>query len=210
MAWQSVAEPWLNHGECMYMWVGQRVLCLLQDLFKQGKLSLTLTLTWGNCKGSCNHYNWDSWAPSIALHASRNVAQCLKRLETIQVIMVFIRRTTKSPYILYGMPLKFYPSPHTWRHHASRWLPLHAFHPVVSKSNHLVHYCHWYKACLWSKLHSADVKCCNSEQTCYAVLSSVQDVEVVLKALGASMVCIGNDDAKLSDLICRNIYGGIR
>ena len=26
------------------MWAGQRVLHLLQDLFKQGKLSLTLTL----------------------------------------------------------------------------------------------------------------------------------------------------------------------
>ena len=118
MAWQSVAEPWLNHGECMYMWAGQRVLHLLQDLFKQGKLSLTLTLTWGDCKGSCNDYNWDSWAPCIALHASRNSAQHLKCLETIQVIehsavvnacknsgnsycwskviMVFVRRTTKS------------------------------------------------------------------------------------------------------------------
>ena len=139
---QSVAEPWLNHGECMYMWAGQRVLRLLRDLFKQGKLSLTLTLTWGNCKGSRTDYNWDSWAPSIALHASRNVAQRPKRLETIQVIeysavvnackksgnsyywsqviTVFIRRTTKSPYILYGTPLKFYPSPRTWRHHASR------------------------------------------------------------------------------------------
>ena len=86
MAWQSVAEPWLNHGEYMYMLAGQWALRLLQDLFKQGKLSLTLTLTWGNCKGSCNNYNWDSWAPSTALHASRNVAQRLKRLETIQMI----------------------------------------------------------------------------------------------------------------------------
>ena len=42
------------------MWAGQRVLYLLQDLFNQGKLSLRLTLTLGNCKGSCNDYNWDS------------------------------------------------------------------------------------------------------------------------------------------------------
>ena len=85
----SLKIVWLNHGECMYMWAGQRVLHLLQDLFKQGKLSLTLTLTWGDCKGSCNDYNWDSWAPCIALHASRNVAQRLKRLETIQVLEHF-------------------------------------------------------------------------------------------------------------------------
>ena len=120
---------------------GQRVLRLLQDLFKQGKLSLMLTLTWYNCKGSCNNYNWDSWAPYIALHASRNVMQRLKHLQTIQVIepsavvnackksansyywsqviMVFIRRSTEFPYILYGTQLKFYPSPRTWRHHAS-------------------------------------------------------------------------------------------
>ena len=140
----SLKIVWLNHGECMYMWAGQWVLHLLQDLFKQGKLSLTLTLTWLDvtARGSCNDYNWDSWAPCIALHASRNVAQRLKRLETIQVIehsavvnackkgansycwsqviTVFIRRTTKSLYILYGTPLKFYPSPRTWRHHASR------------------------------------------------------------------------------------------
>ena len=56
MAWPSVAEPWLNHEECMYMWAGQRALRILHDLFKQGKLSLTLTLTCGNCKGSCNQY----------------------------------------------------------------------------------------------------------------------------------------------------------
>ena len=124
------------------MWAGQRVLDLLQDLFKQGNLSLTLTLTWSDCKGSCNDYNWGSWALCIALHASQNVAQRLKHLETIQVIehsavvnafkksvnsycwsqviTAFIRRTTKSPYILYGMTMKFYPSPHTWHHHASR------------------------------------------------------------------------------------------
>ena len=41
----SLKIVWLNHGECMYMWAGQRVLHLLQDLFNQGKLSLTLTLT---------------------------------------------------------------------------------------------------------------------------------------------------------------------
>ena len=126
----------------MGVWAGQQVLPLLQDLFKQGKLSLMLTLTWGDCKGSCNDYNWDSWAPCIALHASRNVVQRLKHLETIQVIehcavvnackkgansycwsqvtTVFIRKTTKSPYILYGTPLKFYPSLRTWPHHASR------------------------------------------------------------------------------------------
>ena len=141
---KSLKIVWLNHGECMYMWAGQRVLHFLQALFKQGKLWLMLTWTWGDCKGSCNNYiyNWDSRAPSIALHASRNVAQRLKRLETIQVIehcavdnackkgansycwsqviTVFIRRTTKSPYILYGTSLKFYPSPRMWRHHASR------------------------------------------------------------------------------------------
>ena len=136
MAWQSVAEPWLNHGECMcmYMWAGQRVLHLLQDLFNQGKLSLMLTVTWGDCKGS-----WDSWVLCIALDPSRNIAQCLKHLETIQVIehsavvnackrsvnsycwsQFIIRRTTKFPYILYGTLLKFYPNPSMWRHHASR------------------------------------------------------------------------------------------
>ena len=77
----SMTKSWGVH----VMWVGERVLCLLQDLFKQGKSLLTLTLTWGNCKGSCNDYNWNSWAPFIALHTSRNVAR-LKRLKTIQVI----------------------------------------------------------------------------------------------------------------------------
>ena len=47
------------------------------------KLSLTLTLT---CEGSCSKYNWDPWTPCIALHASQNVVECLKCLETIQVI----------------------------------------------------------------------------------------------------------------------------
>ena len=141
----------------MYMWAGQLVLHLLQDLFKQGKLSVTLTLTWGDCKGSCSDYNWESWAPCIALHASRNVAQRLKRLETIQVIehsavvnackksansycwsqviTAFIRRITKFPYILYGTALKFYPmpSPRTWRHHASQ--PLRHKYITVSESH---------------------------------------------------------------------------
>ena len=68
------------------MWAGQRVLCLLQNLFKQSNLSLTLTLARGKCWGSCSDYNWDPWAPHIALHASRNVPRRLKRLETVQVI----------------------------------------------------------------------------------------------------------------------------
>ena len=47
------AEPWLNHeGVHTCMWAGKWVLCLLQDLFKQTKLTLTLTLTWGNCEDS--------------------------------------------------------------------------------------------------------------------------------------------------------------
>ena len=77
----------LNHGWTMAkscrsacMWAGQCVLCLLQNLFKQSKLSLTLTLARGKCWGSCSDYNWDSWAPHIALHASRNVAWHLKCL----------------------------------------------------------------------------------------------------------------------------------
>ena len=125
--------------------------------WKQSKLSLTLTLTWGNCEGSCSKYNWDSWTPCIALHASQNVVEHLKRLETIQVIehsaavnackksnnsysnyrsqvtTVFIRRSTKSPYILYGTPSKFYPSPRTWCHYASQPLKF----PGV-----LMHTCH--------------------------------------------------------------------
>ena len=66
--WQSVAEPWLNHigSACICMWPEQRVLRLLQDLFRQGKLSLTLALTWGNSRGSCNDYDWDYWVPCIA------------------------------------------------------------------------------------------------------------------------------------------------
>ena len=101
------------------MWAGQRVLCLLQDPFKQSKLPLTLTLARGKCWGSCSNYNWDSWVPHIALHASRNVARCLKCLETVQATehsvvvnacknsdnsyywskakMVLIRRSMKSP-----------------------------------------------------------------------------------------------------------------
>ena len=84
---------WLNHGWTMAkscrsacMWAGQRVLCLLQNLFKQSKLSLTLTLARAKCWGSCSDYNWDPWAPHIALHASWNVPRHLKRLETVQAI----------------------------------------------------------------------------------------------------------------------------
>ena len=44
------------------MWVGQRVLCLLQDPFKQRK------------------------APYKAFHANRNIPRCLQHLETVQVI----------------------------------------------------------------------------------------------------------------------------
>ena len=91
--WHSVAAPWLNHGWTMAkscrnacMWAGQRVLCLLQNLFKQSKLSLTLTLARAKCWGSCSDYNWDPWAPHIALHASWNVPRCLKHLETVQAI----------------------------------------------------------------------------------------------------------------------------
>ena len=65
------------------MWAGQRVLCLLQNLFKQSKLSLMLTLAWGKFWGSCN---WDPWAPHIALHASWNVPRHLRRLETVQAV----------------------------------------------------------------------------------------------------------------------------
>ena len=139
MAWHSVAEPWLNHGR-VHVW--QQVLSLLQNLFKQSKLSLRLTLARGKCWGSCSDYNWDLWAPHIALHASQNVLRCLKRLETVQVTehsvvvngcknsgnsyywsqvtTLLIRRSMNSPYILYGTPSKFYPSPRTWRHYASR------------------------------------------------------------------------------------------
>ena len=42
--WHGIV--YLNHG----MWVGQWAPCLLQDPFKQSKLSLKLTLTMGNCK----------------------------------------------------------------------------------------------------------------------------------------------------------------
>ena len=55
-----------SYGEYMYMWPEQRVLRLLQDLFRQGKLSLTLALTWGSSRGSCNDYDWDYWVPCIA------------------------------------------------------------------------------------------------------------------------------------------------
>ena len=129
-------------GQCgACMWAGQQVLGLLQDLFKRSKLSLTLALTWSNCKGSCSDHNWDSWAPCIALCPSQNIVQRLKHVETIQAIehsavvngckksgnsyywsevtTVFIR-STKSPYILYGTPSKFYPSPCVWCHHESR------------------------------------------------------------------------------------------
>ena len=153
--WHSVAAPWLNHGWTMAkscrnacMWAGQRVLCLLQNLFKQSKLSLTLTLARAKCWGSCSDYNWDPWAPHIALHASWNVSRCLKHLETVQAIehsvvvngcknngnsyywsqvtTMLIRRSMKSTYTLYGTPSKFYPSPRTWRHYASR--PLISYH----------------------------------------------------------------------------------
>ena len=87
MAWHSVPEPWLNHAEVhVAMWAGQRVLCLLQNLFKQNKLSLPPILARDKCWGSCSDYNWDPWAPRIALHASRNVPRHLKRLETVQAI----------------------------------------------------------------------------------------------------------------------------
>ena len=67
-------------------------------------------------------------------HASRNVVQCLKQLETVQAIehsadvnpckksdnsyyrsqvtIVFISKSTKSPYILYDTLSKFYPTSH--------------------------------------------------------------------------------------------------
>ena len=84
---------WLNHGWTMAklcrsacMWAGQRVLCLLQNLFKQSKLSLTLTLARGKRWGSFSDYNWDPWAPHIAVHASQNVPRHLKRLETVWAI----------------------------------------------------------------------------------------------------------------------------
>ena len=131
------------------MWAGQRVLCLLQNLFKQSKLSLTLTLARGKCWSSCSDYNWDPWVPRIALHASRNVPWRLKRLETVQatensvvvngcknssnnyywsqVTTLLIRRSMNLPYILYGTPSKFYPSPRTWRHYAS-WSLQNEFH----------------------------------------------------------------------------------
>ena len=74
-----MAKSW--RSVCMWAW--QRVLDLL---FERSNLSLMLTLTWGNCEGTCSDYNWDSWALCIALHASRNVVQSLNRLETIQAI----------------------------------------------------------------------------------------------------------------------------
>ena len=96
-----------------------------------------------------------------------------------------------------------------------------------------------YIPCLVGRLHSAVQGCVLSnicvgryllqlEDQCWPVLessplgakhfyhlshdSSVLDVKVVLKALDTSTVCIGNDDAKFSDLAesCRNIHGCIR
>ena len=149
----TMAKSW--RSACM--WAGQRVLCLLQDPFKQSKLSLMLTLARGKCWGSCysSNNNWDSWALHIALHASRDVARRLKRLETVlaiehsvvvngrknsgnsyywsQVTTLLIRRSMKSTYTLYGTPSKFYPSPHTWCHYASR-----PFARALSMSLHLV------------------------------------------------------------------------
>ena len=67
MAWHSVAESWLNHGRVHgCMWAGQQVLSLLQNLFKQSKLSLRLTLARGKSWGSYSNYNWDPWVPRIA------------------------------------------------------------------------------------------------------------------------------------------------
>ena len=148
------------------MWAGQQVLHLLQDLFKQGRLSLMLALTWGKCKGSCS--DWDSWVPCIALHARRNVAQCLKHLEILQAIehstvvnackmsgnsyhwsqvtTVFIRKSTS---ILYGTSSKFYPSPHAWRHHASWSFPLSpSGRKIITVKPHLL-YRQNYTTCRW-------------------------------------------------------------
>ena len=154
MAWYSVTEPWLAKScKSACMWAGQHDLCLIQNLFKQSKLSLMLTLARGKCWGNCRDYNWDLWAPHIALHASWNVLTCLKCLETLraiehsvvvngcknsgnsyywsQVTTLLIRRNMNLPYILYGTLSRFYPSPHAWCHYASQpflqaksWVPL--------------------------------------------------------------------------------------
>ena len=158
----SHGTVWVNYGwtmakscrsACMYV-AGQRVLCLLQNLFKQSKFSLMLTLARGKCWGSCSNYNWDPWVLHIALHASRNILRRLKRLETVQAIehsvvvnackysgnsyywsqvtTLLIRRSMNSPYILYGTPSKFYPSLRTWRHYASQPLASRMWLSVIT------------------------------------------------------------------------------
>ena len=114
------------------------------------KLILTLTPTRGNYEGSCSDYDQDSWAPCSFFHASRNVVQSLKHLETVQAIehsaevnprkksgnsyyrsqvtIVFISKSTKSPYILYDTPSKFYPTSHMWCLYASQ--PLIRVHKI--------------------------------------------------------------------------------
>ena len=134
MAWDKMAKLWLNHGE--HVCRRGSKFCYFYRI-DSSKVSVMLTLTWGNCEGSCSNYDWDSWVPCIALVAIRNVAQLPKRIETIQSIKhsavvnacknsgniyywsqvtMFIRRGTKFPYILYGTPSKFYIRPRTWHH----------------------------------------------------------------------------------------------
>ena len=43
----------------------------------------------------------------------------------VAIWSTFVTRVGNFPYILYGTPSDFYPSPHTWRNHASR--PLQSF-----------------------------------------------------------------------------------
>ena len=86
----GMGKSW--RSACRYMWAGQQVLRLLRDTFMQSKLSLTQTLTRGNCD-----YNSNSEAVvviiirtlerlAMALHACRNVARRLNRIETIKTI----------------------------------------------------------------------------------------------------------------------------
>ena len=81
MTWHSVTEPLLNlvsQSQTLPLdrvWLretrlnnegvhvcgqGSRLCCLSVGPFKQSKLTLTLTLIRGSCKGSCSDYNWNS------------------------------------------------------------------------------------------------------------------------------------------------------
>ena len=68
------------------MWAGQRVLCLLRNLFKRSKLSLTLTLARAKCWCSCSDSKRFRRCRTFQLACKAMCGTQGSQLETVQVI----------------------------------------------------------------------------------------------------------------------------